>query len=174
MKKKRELYFKYIDLMQNTENNRTSRLNTFLVINTLFVVAWAQLVIGNPIATFISIFIVLPGIFYAKKWEQISKRTNGYLESYRETAKKLQSSIGIYIISVADSQATEYVKENKITDMSTSKAKPKKSQDSNSTTFSKLIVELPIFFGWMFGFLLLVSITKFFLQTFTSILKSYT
>lgn len=91
---KTQLYYKFLELRQNTESNRWMRFNTLLVLNGLLIASWSQLITTPGLGLFVvEILLSLFGVGLSLTWSILSITTNEYHRTYNTAARSLEVAL---------------------------------------------------------------------------------
>ena len=142
-----DIYYKFIDLAQNTEENRWGRFNALLVVDTVLLAVWGSLIDSTVLGDFnqwLLAFVCIPGLLLSLIWKELGARTSRYHKYYIDHAKAIEDSFPIkgnipMIMTHADK-----------------KAKRNRLYDVTSSTF--IVTYVPLFFALIFSILLIASL----------------
>lgn len=92
---KSSVYSATTSLAIYSEQARWARLNNYLVVNSILLVAWAT-IFENEITAhraYVLIVLCLPGIILGILWAVLGHRSSQYLDAMHEVAEKLELSV---------------------------------------------------------------------------------
>lgn len=144
------VYETLIALVTHSEETRWNRLNTFLVLATLFVGAWVALFAGTkdfdgkPLLLFA---FCLPGIIFGVLWPTLQWRSSQYLDDFHDKAYKME-----------DDFPSDMPKPLHMSEERRSKAKSDKLE--RCTTSKWLVTAIPCVVLALFIFLAGFSLTR--------------
>ena len=88
-----EVYQVLANLVMHSEQIRWTRLNSFLVVNSIFILAWAAVFdISNaiPFRSILLLMICVPGLIGGFIWSVLGWRSSNYLDDFHKAAEKLE------------------------------------------------------------------------------------
>ncbi len=90
---KSDVYQVLTSLVMHSEQIRWARLNTFLVLSSLFVAAWVGVLAGTndfPCKAFLLFVLCLPGVFLGVLWSRLGWRSSQYMDDFHDKAHKME------------------------------------------------------------------------------------
>jgi hypothetical protein len=92
---KKELYYRLIDLTEETEQSRWNWFNGFLFADGLFLGGWLMLALGESTSDNVLIQLLLSfiGTGISLVWYFMARKTNKYLEEYYARANRIGEEI---------------------------------------------------------------------------------
>jgi len=91
------LYQVLCSLVNQSEQIRWTRLNNFLIANSIFVLAWAAVFVTDniafPIKQIALTWICVPGLVTAILWGPLGRRSSNYHDTFHELARSLESKL---------------------------------------------------------------------------------
>ena len=91
--KKSDVYQVLTSLVMHSEQIRWARLNTFLVLSSLFVAAWVGVLAGTndfPCKAFLLFVLCLSGVFLGVLWSRLGWRSSQYMDDFHDNAHKME------------------------------------------------------------------------------------
>ncbi len=91
--KKSDVYQVLTSLVMHSEQIRWARLNTFLVLSSLFVATWVDVLVGTndfPCKAFLLFVLCLPGVFLEVLWSRLGWRSSQYIDDFHDKAHKME------------------------------------------------------------------------------------
>jgi len=88
-----QVYNLLTSLVMHTEQLRWTRLNTFLVVASIFLAAWAGIYAGTDAFTYkqyLLLVLCFPGIFLGILWAFLGWRSSQYMDDFHEIALKME------------------------------------------------------------------------------------
>ncbi|HQQ97075.1 MAG TPA: hypothetical protein PLX35_07415 [Cyclobacteriaceae bacterium] len=147
---KTQLYFKFLELRQNTESNRWMRFNTLLVVNSLLIASWSQLITRPGLGLFVvEIILTLFGAGLSLTWSILSVTTNAYHKTYNKAAKSLEAALKAHSPELTGNFISQREKRIKV-----------KGTWKELGTSTFLTESIPLFFALLFLILAAVSVTE--------------
>ena len=90
-----QIYNLLTSLVMHSEQVRWTRLNTFLVVASIFLAAWAGIFAGTdafPYKQFLLFALCIPGIFLGVLWAVLGWRSSQYMDDFHDSAHKMEES----------------------------------------------------------------------------------
>ena len=88
-----QIYNLLTSLVIHSEQVRWTRLNTFLVVASIFLAAWAGIFAGTddfPYKKYLLFALCIPGIFLGILWAVLGWRSSQYLDDFHDSAYKME------------------------------------------------------------------------------------
>ena len=88
-----DVYQVLTSLVMHSEQVRWSRLNTFLVISSLFVAAWVGVLAGTnsfPDKKLLLFVLCIPGIVLGVLWARLGWRSSEYMDDFHKQALEME------------------------------------------------------------------------------------
>jgi hypothetical protein len=88
-----EVYQVLTSLVMHSEQVRWNRLNTFLVLSSVFVAAWVGVLAGTkpfPDKTLLLFVLCMPGVVLGALWTRLGWRSSEYLDDFHEKAFEIE------------------------------------------------------------------------------------
>ena len=90
-----EIYNLLTSLVMHSEQVRWTRLNTFLVVASIFLAAWAGIFAGTddfPYKQYLLFALCIPGIFLGILWAVLGWRSSQYMDDFHDSAHKMEDA----------------------------------------------------------------------------------
>ena len=88
-----DVYQVLTSLVMHSEQVRWSRLNTFLVISSVFVAAWVGVLAGTkpfPDKTLLLFVLCIPGVVLGALWTRLGWRSSEYMDDFHQKAFEIE------------------------------------------------------------------------------------
>ena len=90
-----QIYNLLTSLVMHSEHVRWTRLNTFLVVASIFLAAWAGIFAGTddfPYKDYLLFALCIPGIFLGILWAVLGWRSSQYMDDFHDSAHKMEEA----------------------------------------------------------------------------------
>lgn len=90
-----QIYNLLTSLVMHSEQVRWTRLNTFLVVASIFLAAWAGIFAGTddfPYKKYLLFALCIPGIFLGILWAVLGWRSSQYMDDFHDSAHKMEEA----------------------------------------------------------------------------------
>ena len=90
-----QIYNLLTSLVMHSEQVRWTRLNTFLVVASIFLAAWAGIFAGTdvfPYKQYLLFALCIPGIFLGILWAVLGWRSSQYMDDFHDSAHKMEEA----------------------------------------------------------------------------------
>jgi len=87
------IYSLLTSLVMHSEQLRWTRLNTFLVVGSIFLAAWAGIFAGTdafPYKQYLLFALCIPGIFLGILWAVLGWRSSQYMDDFHDSAHEME------------------------------------------------------------------------------------
>lgn len=154
----KEFYHVYSDLIDRADQSRWTRLNTLLVVSSIFTLAWATIYASSGthlsfMRRFVLTAICVPGVLCGYWWSGLGCRTSKYLDEYINQILKIEERYKLPNDIKNPFILTKHIMEE---------AKTKQKH----TTSRWLVTNVPIMFTALFVVLLCVTWKEFLIDIF--------
>ncbi len=142
-----EIYRMSGDLMMQSENVRWTRLNTLLVVDSIFLLAWAAVFAGTEyfcLKPLLLTLLCLPGASLGVPWAFLGDRSSKYLDDFHDIAKRIEELCNVEQQQRCFGQAEE-------------RRDPLRRGIHRFTSSRVIVTWLPILFSAVFLLLVLAS-----------------
>ena len=92
-----DIYQVLTSLVMHAEQVRWSRLNTLLVMNSLFAAAWVGVLVGInpttnpfPYKNLLLFLLCMPGVVYGALWTRLGLRSSDYMDDFHKKAFEME------------------------------------------------------------------------------------